>query len=325
MVVKQGREKKSVKRRNEDDPKRDLVKTVRGDHAPCPPGFIKIEKNLSSLGFFTPSSNKVRGETGKTITFSRVVNGRSKDAKVTIVPASPYGLPITADQDKYLALQKIITDLHRQAGEIRNPVGFTSAELLRLLGKRVNTGKNYNDIVEWLKRMTLTSIVSEGVVYLAGRRTWATDTFHIFERSVSVGQKMPEGRIADKNYVWLSEWQLENINNNHLLPIDYETYKKLKNHIAKALVPPLYIWLYATCEEGYFEKRYDELRQHLSIREYNHISKITEKLGPALNELKAHSYITAWEIEKTGDNKAYKIIFFHGKSFLRDNPRQPGQ
>ena len=52
--------------------------------------------------------------------------------------------------------------------------------------------------------------------------------------------------LADANYIWLSEWQLENINQNFLLPIDLETYRKLKNHIAKALAPLIQIWLYAS-------------------------------------------------------------------------------
>ena len=52
---------------------------------------------------------------------------------------------------------------------------------------------------------------------------------------------MPDGTTADRNYVWLSEWQLENINHNFLLPIDFEAYKQLRNHIAKALVPLLQI------------------------------------------------------------------------------------
>ena len=53
-----------------------------------------------------------------------------------------------------------------------------------------------------------------------------------------------------KNYVWLSDWQLENVNNHHQLPVDFETYKKLKNDIAKTLVPLLQIWLYATRTKG---------------------------------------------------------------------------
>jgi hypothetical protein len=66
--------------------------------------------------------------------------------------------------------------------------------------------------------------------------------------------------VADKNYVWLSTWQLENINSNYLLPIDLDTYRKLRNQIAKILVPLLQVWLYASRAEGRFEKRYPELR-----------------------------------------------------------------
>lgn len=322
--MKQSAKKSPEKNGKGSNSGKELI-TADQEQALAPPDFIKIEKNLSSLGFFTPSSKKIRNAKAKTITFTRLVDGKKLEARVTIAPAALYGLPITADQDKYLALQKIITDLRQQVGEIRNPIGFTSAELLRLLGKRVRTGKNYDDIVEWLKRMTLTGIISEGVVYFAGKKSWATDTFHVFERSVSIGQELPGGGAAEKNYIWLSEWQLENINNNHLLPIDYETYKRLKNHIAKALVPLLQIWLYATREDGYFEKRYDELCQHLNVREYYHSSKIKEKFGPALNELKAHSYITDWKIEKTSDKKGYKIVFYHGEKFHRDHRRRLAQ
>jgi hypothetical protein len=147
-----------------------------------------------------------------------------------------------------LAFQKILADLRRQKREVINPIGFTTAELLRILGLKLNAGKNYDDVVEWGKRMTLTGICSEGTVYFAGRKVWATDTFHVFERFVSGGNQMPDGSRADRNYVWLSEWQLENINHNHLLPVDLETYRQLQNHIAKALVPLLQIWLYVTAQ-----------------------------------------------------------------------------
>ncbi len=163
--------------------------------------FIKIEKNLSSLGFFTPSSKTIKNAKAKTITFTRTIDGKRVDAKVTIAPAALFGLPITADQDKYLALQKIIGDIKYATGHIKNPISFTSAELLRLQGKRVTAGKNYDDITEWLKRMTLTGIISEGTVYLAGKKVHATDTFHVFERSVSFGHELENGTTADRNYI----------------------------------------------------------------------------------------------------------------------------
>jgi len=295
-----------------------LVSLQEEDDELLLPDFIKIEKNLTALGFFSPSSKRLKHKKSKIITMTRIVEGRRKEARVTIVSAGGYGLPDIADQDKYLALQKLISEMRQRAGKVSNPIGFTSAELIRLLGKRVSTGKNYEAVSEWLKRMTLTGIVSEGAVYFAGKKAWASDTFHVFDRAVSLGQELPDGKVADRNYVWLSEWQLENINNNHLLPIDYEEYKKLRNHIAKALVPLLQIWLFATRETGYFEKRYDELCAHLDVREYHQRSRIEEQLSPPLNELELHGYISRWKVEKTSEVKGYKIIFYHGEKFHRD-------
>lgn len=313
--------KRKVPRKAEEAP---LQLKHEEQEALVSPDFVKIEKNLTSLGFFTPSSRRIKNEKAKTITFMRVTDGTRVEAKVTIVPAALYGLPVTTDQDKYLALQRIVTDIQQQEGVVKNPIGFTSTELLRLLNQS-DAGKNYQDIGEWLDVMTATTIMSEGAVYLAGKKVFAKDRFHIFDRAISVGKEIEPGVIADKNYVWLSEWQLENINNNYLLPIDFDTYKKLKNHIAKALVPLLQIWLYASREEGCFEKRYDELCQILAVRQYKHLSEIKRNFTPSLDELKAHGYITSWKVEKTSDKKAYKVIFYHGEKFHRDRHQRLGR
>ena len=216
-------------------------------------------------------------------------------------------------------------DLCRQKGEVTNHIGFTTAELLRILGLKLNAGKNYDDVVEWGKRMTLTGICSEGTVYFAGRKIWATDTFHVFERFVSGGNQMPDGSRADRNYVWLSEWQLENINHNHLLPVDLETYRQLQNHIAKALVPLLQVWLYATAHMGFFEKRYRDLCQILNITQYKHPSKIKEKLGPSLNELQKHRYLSGWRLQPTSDGNDFKVVLLHGEKFQSESPGQKEQ
>ena len=85
----------------------------------------------------------------------------------------------------------------------------------------------------------LVKIISEGAVYLAGKKRWVKDRFHVFERAVSFGKELEPGVVADRNYIWFSDWQLENINNNYLIPVDLETYRQLRNHIAKTLVPLL--------------------------------------------------------------------------------------
>ena len=163
---------------------------------------------------------------------------------------------------------------------------FTSTQLLTVLGIK-DAGNNYQDIHEWLQRMTLTGINSKGIVYMARRKTWVSDTFHVFDRVVTMGSTLPDGTVADKNYVWLSDWQLENINSNYLLPIDLDTYRKLRNQIAKILVPLLQVWLYASRAEGRFEKRYPELCEILDIVCHKHLSLIRRQLEPSLTELTA--------------------------------------
>jgi hypothetical protein len=280
--------------------------------------FIKVEKNLTSLGFFTPTSKRLRNSQGKTFTLTTNAGGTRIEMRGSIIPSVKYGLPVTADQDKWLALCKILTDILQKEGRVTNPVSFTSAQILRLLEQSPNSGKNYKSVAEWLDVLYSTTIISEGIVYLANEKRYAKDRFRVFDRAVSLGKELPDGTTASKNYVWFSEWQLQNINSNHLLPIDLETYRLLKNHIAKVLVPLLQIWLFATRKQGVFEKRYDELCQILNIRQYRYLSLIKQTLGPSLDELVQFNYLASWQIEKTANDEHYKIIFHHGPKFHRD-------
>lgn len=292
---------------------------------PADPGrleFVKIEKNLSSMGFFTPSKSRGKVEVReKVIRFRREVEGKVFETTATILPSAKYGLPTTADQDKFFAFQKILNDIKQRQGRVENPIGFTSKELLDILQIQ-DAGKNYQEITEWLQRMTVTAIHSKGVVYLAGRELWASDTFHVFDRVVAYGMNVGDGRLADKNYVWLSEWQLENINKNYLMPIDLDTYWKLRGNIAKALVPLLQIWLYASRSTQKFQKRYEELCAILDIKNQRHVSEMRKQLGPSLTELVEHGYLKQWTLEPTLDGRSYKLVAEHGDKFFLDRKAQ---
>jgi hypothetical protein len=277
---------------------------------------IKIEKNLNSLGFFTPSHKGLNNKKSKSISISREEHGRKIQAKATIFPSPDHGLPTTADQDKYFAFQKIVTEIRKRTGVVTNPIGFTSYQLLKILGVNAS-GKNYEEVGQWLERMTLTGIRSENMVYFAGRKMWAKDIFHVFDRVVQVGQQLPDGTTADQNYVWLSDWQLENLNANYVLPLDLHTYRQLRSTIAKALVPLLQIWFYASGRRP-IEKRYGDLCQYLQIRRWPHLSKVRENFAPALEELKRLSFLDLWDIQRTADNQDFKIILHPGPRYSRD-------
>ena len=282
--------------------------------------YVVIEKDLAALGFFTPSSSRIKRAKAKTIRFTKVGGGKRLESSATIVPSALHGLPITSDLDKYLALQDLLRGQRQTARAISNPVTFSTAAMLRALNICPDSGKNHSDVSEWLDLMSSTTIISEGAVFLAGSRRWARDRFHVFDRAVSHGAQLEDGSMAERNYVWLSEWQLESMNSRHVLPIDFDVYQRLRTHIARVLVPLLQIWLYASQRSGLFEKRYDDVCQLLGLRRYDHQSKIIEKLGPALDELGEHGYLSTWRVDRTSDGREFKVVLRHGRAFTRVPP-----
>jgi hypothetical protein len=277
--------------------------------------IVRVEKNLNTFGFFTPSSKRLRTPSKSVSLQVRTEDGRRVQAKATIFPVAEFGLPTTADQDKYFAFQKILERIRRRDGVITNPVRFSSAAMIDILGM-THGGKNYREIWEWLRRMTFTGIESEGVVYFAGRKKYARDLFHVFHRSVAVGEVLEDGTVAEENYIWLSEWQLENLNNRHTLPIDYDLYKTLQLHIAKALVPLLQIWFYASRGDQHAEKRYSDLCRLLGLQSFKSPSRIKQQVGPSLDELKQKEFLSAWDLVKTTDETDYKLCLWAGPKFV---------
>jgi hypothetical protein len=292
--------------------------------------IVRVEKNVNTFGFFTPSSKRLR-TSSKTVALQvRTEDGQRVQAKATIYPAAELGLPTTADQDKYFAFQKIIEQIRKQDGVIVNPVRFSSAAMIEILGM-TDGGRNYREIWEWLRRMTLTGVESEGVVYFAGRKKYARDLFHVFQRSVAIGEVLEDGSVAEENYVWLSEWQLENVNNRHTLPIDYDVYKTLQLHIAKALVPLLQIWFYASRREQCAERKYSDLCCLLGLQCFQALSRIKQQLGPSLEELQERGFLSSWDLGKTTDEADYKVSLWAGSAFVSaadirtaDNPERAG-
>src|SRR3954470_7481707 len=183
--------------------------------------ILRIEKNLSTIGVFTPRLTRPKTVSKVIRTMTRLPDGTLAEAQATINSHPKFGLPITADQDKFYALTKILDNLRQKRGIIQNPVTFSYSEILKVLGRKKN-GDAHREVDEWLMRMKHTVIMSEGVVWLSGRKRYSTDAFNIFDRVIGVGEELDNGEKAGLIHVFLSSWLLENFENNYVLPIDYE-------------------------------------------------------------------------------------------------------
>ena len=283
--------------------------------------MIKVEKNLNYISFFSPSkSKKGRKDLGasqqvRTITYpAREIDGKTVIPKTTIKPDPQLGLPTTADRDKYMAFMKIVTDRKARVGKIENPIGFTTYELLKHLGL-TDAGFHYEEVNQFLERMVSTTIKSEYAVYFHGTKRYAKDIFHVFNRVVLTGQEAPDGTAAQMNYVYLSDWQLENINANYTFPIDFNSYRKLRRDIAKALFGHLHTWFYASKGKP-VERKYADLCELLDIQRWPHLSKARQILKPSLDELIAIGYFQSWDLVHTVDETDFKLVMVPGECIL---------
>jgi hypothetical protein len=275
--------------------------------------LVRVEKSLHSLGFFASTANR---EISRTIVqVFRRPDGQRIHAKAVIEGIPSLGLPTTADRDKYMAFMKIALDQRDFQGEVTNPVRFSGADMIKLLRLRKG-GFHYEEINDWCKRMVATTIMSQASIFLADRRQYATDTFHVFDRVVLVGEELNDGTRSEFYQVYLSQWQLTNLNQGYLLPLDFNAYLKLKRDIGKALFGHLSVWFYASRGQT-IEKKYPDLCQLLNIRAYPHLSKAKSVLEPSLKELTDIGYLSHWDLVRTARGADFKLILSPGSRLLR--------
>ncbi|MBZ5653511.1 MAG: replication initiator protein A [Acidobacteriia bacterium] len=273
---------------------------------------VRVEKSLHSLGFFASTANR---EISRTIVqILRRPDGQRIHAKAVIEGIPSLGLPTTADRDKYMAFMKFAQDQMELQGRLSNPIHFSGADMIKLLRLRKG-GFHYDEINDWCKRMVATTIMSESSIFMADRRQYATDTFHVFDRVVLVGEELHDGTRSEFYRVHLSQWQLTNLNQGYLLPLDFNAYLKLKRDIAKALFGHLSVWFYASRGQS-VEKKYPDLCQLLNVRAYPHLSKARAVLEPSLEELVKIGYLSSWELIRTSRGADFKLMLSPGKRLL---------
>jgi len=274
--------------------------------------LVRIEKSLQSLGFFASAASRDLSRT--IVQVLRRPDGNRIQAKAIIEGIASLGLPTTADRDKYMAFMKIALDQRDFKGQLTNPVRFTGADMIRLLRLRKG-GFHYDEINDWCKRMVATTIMSESSIFLADRRQYASDTFHVFDRAILAGEELADGTRSEHYQVFLSSWQLTNLNQGYVFPLDFKSYLRLNRNIAKALFGHLTLWFYASRGQV-VEKKYADLCQILHVRAYPHLSKARSVLEPSMLELSEIGYVSEWELAPTTDRHDFKLMLSPGENLL---------
>ena len=248
------------------------------------PEVIRSEVNLLVFPFFALSR---RGLKQRTKTEYRAVVWRGEkrmEILWRVSSSSEYGYPGPFDQRVHKAIEEIINEMPYP---IRNPISFSIYDLCRRMQLRTSGGSDYRKIKESLERIVATTVKSRGTFYAKGRKQWIDDVFHIYDRVVFRGEQLPDGRIADRNYLFLNSWYLENLNARYVRPLDYTFYKSLRSNIAQRLYELLGVKFYGLIRAGYTSLgyRYSTLCQLLPLTRQRYLSRARQILDPAHEEL----------------------------------------
>jgi len=135
------------------------------------PDYIPAEVSLENLGYFTPSSKRIRNiyVKEKVLGDKTGPDGTKRTITAKISANHELGLPITSDFDYYRAFLKICDEVADSQGRLYMPIAVPTTKLIRYAGKK-ESAKEWKEVREWFARLRHTAI--RGGTYNAKRKDY---------------------------------------------------------------------------------------------------------------------------------------------------------
>ena len=253
-----------------------------------------------------------------------VEEGRVVKFKWQVSAHSSYGLPTPFDWQVFRAIEDLISEMPKP---VENPVKFSFRELCERMGVNFN-GRICKKIRESIERLTFTGIHSEKAFFLKEKRERITKAgFHLYDMFVFVNDRLPDGTIAETNYLWLNPLYLSNINHNYVKPFDKEFYWSLEKPISRRLYEILSIKFYGMSDLGAtLYQNYVRLCELIRITPQRHLSWARKVLDPAHDELINTGFLGSVEWEKRGKRpERWFILYTPGPRAIAEIRRAKGE
>ena len=279
----------------------EVVKRNSSEHYTIfPVDYVPAEQNLETIGYFS-AHYKRRYPRDKQSSKVVVLSG---SRRIEIIPSAKYGFPNADDLDFYRAFLKIcderaIVVREEQDGQttfhpkLPCPIGFRTREIIAKAGRK-KSARETVAVREWVER--LNSTVVHGELYDAKTQKYNAKIGlePLFRKFAHVGRPMESGDTASMNYVWLSDWFIDNYFHYYVRRVDLRFHQRLSRPIAKALYPLLDNGWFAA-NGGAFTKRYGDLCAILDIQPYQQLSRVQQQLDPSHAELVREQFLASYE------------------------------
>lgn len=218
----------------------------------------------------------------------------------------------------HLALLSLITE---QGRPLANPISWSWRNLCKRLGIQPS-GRTIRHLKQAVEATAGLMIYSQDALYSkpTERQLRSRKALHLYDTVVFVNETLPDGSTADANYLWLSQWYLDNLNSLFTAPLDYELWRALEQEspIASRLYEFLLINFYSGTPQ--LRINYSRLAQFLPVRIENYLSDARKQMEPAFKAVEQlHVASVAWHKK----NQDVAQLCFERGSRLRSSANAP--
>jgi hypothetical protein len=265
------------------------------------PRFIKAEANLLRLPLFALRTKGLRTLDGIECRGTITRNDETHDFVFRASRSTATLYPGPLSRAVHLAFLSLATD---RGFPLANPISWGWRDLCRRMGITYS-GREVQQMKAAIKATSFLSIESQFAVYSKpdGRMIRTQDEgLHLYDRYAFVGTELPDGTVAEENYLWFSGWYLDNLNTMFTAPLDYELWRWLDRQ--SPIASRLYEFLLVNFYSGtpLLRINYDKLAQFLPVKLERYRSDARRQLDPAFKLLELADVIeeASWADSKSG-------------------------
>jgi hypothetical protein len=252
---------------------------------------VKQEANLLRFPFFALGRKRLNNRKGILIRGRTTIDEQQCDFEYRITCNSGDLYPGPLARKVHYGLLYILQA--KQKFPYQNPIEFTWRELARTIGCN-GSGAMQQLLKEAIRSIQGTCIRStyalkndKGIPMKSRERG-----FSLYREYIFFNEVLPASQtLADKNFVWLSDWYLHNLNSLYCGPLDFGLWLRLDE--CSPIASRLYEFLTFnfTGPWSNFTIDYENLCRFLPVAPKAHLSQIEQQFGVALKLLQGEKLI----------------------------------
>jgi hypothetical protein len=284
--------------------------------------IVKQEANLLRFPFFALGRKGLRNQKGLLIRGRSTLDNETYDFEYCITCNSNDIYPGQFARKVHMALLRLMQS--KQSFPFTNPIEFTFRELMEAM-KIAPGGANLQCIKQALRSIHGTCIRSKFALKNGeGKHLKSRERgYSLYSEYVFFDELMPDNKtVADKNFLWLADWYLNNINSLYCSPLDYAVWQTLdeKSPIASRLYE--FFTFNFSGDWNTLPIDYEKLARFLPVAEVRHLSQIEQQLGKALQLIVDAGVLSdvKWQQGKHGQPQ---LVAARGPLLSKRGLRQP--